>query len=200
MYLCPVMEDTRTRIIQENFKAIHRFGFQGTRTDKVVGDMGITKGAFYHYFPTKSDLGYAILDEVVCPMYTGLWRPFAEAKEKQDELLIETIKKYFQFIDSESVKWGCVLNNLMQEMSPIDEGFRLRLQQITLSLQQSIETGLKNGQLSGVFRTDMNPTQTAFFILACVQGGFSVAKAMQSMAAFELTFQRLVEFAKSLKN
>lgn len=200
MYLCSAMEDTRTRILQENFKAIHQFGFQGVRTDKVVADMGITKGAFYHYFPSKNDLGYAIVDEFVAPNYTSLWKTFADATEKQDEVLVATLKKYFHFVDNESVKWGCVLNNLMQEMSPIDEGFRQRIQRITLTLQQQIEAGLKNGQLAGIFRSDINSTQTAFFILSCIQGSFSVAKAMQSFAAFEMSMQRLIEFAGTLKN
>jgi hypothetical protein len=88
----------------------------------------------------------------------------------------------------------------MQEMSPIDEGFCTRIRRITSTMQQSIETGLKNGQMAGVFRRDMNPTQTAFFILAAIQGAFSIGKAMQSQVAFEMSVQQLIEYTQTLKN
>jgi AcrR family transcriptional regulator len=200
MYLCAIMEDTRTRILQENYKAVHRFGFQGTRTDKVVAELGITKGAFYHYFPTKNDLGYAIVDEIILPNYTSIWKAFEHATEHFEVVLTETLQKYFHFMDHENVKYGCTLNNLMQEMSPIDEGFGTRIRRITSTMQQSIETGLKNGQMAGVFRRDMNPTQTAFFILAAIQGAFSIGKAMQSQVAFEMSVQQLIEYTQTLKN
>jgi AcrR family transcriptional regulator len=90
MYLCAIMEDTRARILQENYKAVHRFGFQGTRTDKVVAELGITKGAFYHYFPTKNDLGYAIVDEIILPNYTSIWKAFEHATEHFEVVLTET--------------------------------------------------------------------------------------------------------------
>lgn len=193
------MEDTRSRILQENFKVIHHLGFQGTRTDKVVADMGITKGAFYHYFPTKTDLGYAIIDEIMSPMYTGMWKPFEHATEKHGEMLASTLRKYFQITDNENIRYGCSLNNLMQEMSPIDEGFQQRIQRITTNMHHSVETGLKNGQLAGVFKSDINPTQTAYFILSAVQGSYSMAKAMQSIAVFEMSINRLIEFTQTLK-
>lgn len=194
------MEDTRSRILQENFNAIHRFGFQGTRTDKVVAEMGITKGAFYHYFPTKADLGYAIIDEIMLPMYTGLWKTFEHATEKHGDVLISTLKRYFQISDNENIRYGCSLNNLMQEMSPLDEGFQQRIQRITSTMHHSVETGLKNGQLAGVFRSDINPTQTAYFILSAVQGSYSMAKAMQSLVVFEMSINRLIEFTQTLKS
>jgi TetR/AcrR family transcriptional repressor of nem operon len=193
------MEDTRTRILEENFKAIHKLGFQGTRTDKVVADMGITKGAFYHYFPGKTELGYAIVDEIVAPMYTELWRTFSETNTDFAEILDNTLHKYLQFIDNESVKWGCTLNNLMQEMSPLDAGFQQRIERITNIMHQYIENGLKNGQKAGAFKMDINPNQTAYFILAAIQGAFSVAKATQSTVVFEMAIQQLIQFAYALK-
>jgi TetR/AcrR family transcriptional regulator, transcriptional repressor for nem operon len=199
MYLCSIMEDTRRRILEENYRRIHQLGFQGTRTDKVVADMGITKGAFYHYFQGKTELGYAIVDELVSPQYTNLWKDFSEAGSHQDEILENTLKKYIHFVDNESVQWGCILNNLMQEMAPLDSGFQHRIERITHAMQQYIESGLKNGQRSGIFRVDVNPEQTAFFILATLQGAFSVGKATQNVFVFEMVIHQLVQFAQSLK-
>ena len=48
---------------------MHLNGFQGLRADKVITEIGITKGARYHYFPTKQSIGLCIIDEVIKPMY-----------------------------------------------------------------------------------------------------------------------------------
>lgn len=57
------MNDTRTQILERIYQAVRLHGFQGMRADKVVIDLGITKGALYHYFASKLELGYAIVDE-----------------------------------------------------------------------------------------------------------------------------------------
>jgi TetR/AcrR family transcriptional regulator, transcriptional repressor for nem operon len=191
--------DTRQLIMQKNFEAIHKHGFQGVRADKVVAELGITKGALYHYFPNKMELGYAIIDEVLAPMYLGLWKKFELAESNHFEIMVETIESYAHFADDESIKLGCTLNNLVQEMSPLDETFRQKLQGIVKSINYSIETGLKNGQLSGAFRTDFNPTQTAHFIQAGVNGGWSMAKSQQNKVIFEMILNQLVQFVTTLK-
>lgn len=194
------MTDTRTEILQKNFEAIHRNGFQGVRADKVVVEMGITKGALYHYFPNKFDLGYAILDELIAPHYLSIWRSFEQSEKNFERVLITTLDFYRSFAQTdEQIKLGCPLTNLTQEMPPLDEGFRKRLYRITQQMQQQIETGLKNAQLAGEFRLDVNPTQTAFFYLSSIEGGFSVAKAMQSRAVFEMVIAQLKQFTEGLK-
>lgn len=193
------MTDTRTEILHKNYEAIHRNGFQGVRADKVVAEMGITKGALYHYFPNKFDLGYAILDELVAPHYLNIWRSFERSEKGFGTVLLTTLDSYRNFAQTdEQIKLGCPLTNLTQEMSPLDEGFRKRLYRITQQMQQQIETGLKNAQLTGEFKLDFNPTQTAFFYLSSIEGGFSVAKAMQSRAVFEMVIGQLKQLTEGL--
>ena len=62
-------ERTRERILDCAQALILDHGFGATTVDAVTGRAGITKGAFFHHFPSKSDLGralahrYAELDE-----------------------------------------------------------------------------------------------------------------------------------------
>ena len=80
------MNDTRAQILERNFQAVRLHGFQGMRADKVITDLGITKGALYHYFPNKFELGYAIVDELIAPVYVNSWRPFEEATANHQPL------------------------------------------------------------------------------------------------------------------
>ncbi|MDB5014222.1 MAG: hypothetical protein JWQ25_2424, partial [Daejeonella sp.] len=65
--------DTRTQILNKNYEAMSKHGFQGLRTDKVIAELNITKGAFYHYFPSKNSVGYAVVDELMTPQYITNW-------------------------------------------------------------------------------------------------------------------------------
>jgi AcrR family transcriptional regulator len=193
------MADTRTEILERNYAAMRKYGFQGVRTDKVVANMGLTKGALYHHFPTKWDVGYAVVDELLARDYLSIWKSFAEVETDHAAVLRDTLRGYLRFVPTdEQARLGCSLANLTQEMSPLDEGFRTRLRRVTTGMQQQIETGLKNGQLAGTFRTDLNPTQAAYFILASIDGGFSKAKVMQSRAVFEMVIRQLLDYTQTL--
>ena len=61
-------EDTRNKIIQTAFEEIHKNGFQGSSINQIVEGAGITKGALFHHFKGKSDLGYAVIEEIIYGM------------------------------------------------------------------------------------------------------------------------------------
>ena len=193
-----VNADTRTQILQRNFQAMRLHGFQGVRADKVVADMGITKGALYHHFSSKLDLGYAVVDELLAPSYLSTWRPLETARKKHLQVLVQTLEQFKQRTDDEEVKLGCPLNNLMQEMSPLDEGFRRRLGNIIEKMAYSIETGLRNRQAASTIRPDADAKQLAVFILSCIEGSYSVAKSVQSKAYFDSSIDQLITFVNGL--
>src|SRR5436853_3352595 len=56
---------TREAIIAAASRLMHVSGYQSTSLDDVLRESGVGKGNFYHYFKSKEDLGYAILDRVV---------------------------------------------------------------------------------------------------------------------------------------
>jgi TetR/AcrR family transcriptional regulator, transcriptional repressor for nem operon len=73
-----------------------------------VETAGTTKGALFHHFAGKQELGYAVLDEVIGPLLQQRWLgPVADAPDP-----IAALKKAFrQFvktdIDSGSFIQGC---------------------------------------------------------------------------------------------
>lgn len=53
---------TRERILDSATRISIDRGFAGTSLDEILADAGVTKGAFFHHFHSKADLGMAILD------------------------------------------------------------------------------------------------------------------------------------------
>src|ERR687885_1441107 len=58
----PSMRDRRTRIIDAAAALIRRNGYTQTSVDDVIREARLCgKGHFYHYFKSKEELGYAVL-------------------------------------------------------------------------------------------------------------------------------------------
>lgn len=200
IYLCQQMKDTRKLILDKNFEAVRLHGFQGTRADKVIKDLGITKGALYHYFPSKKDLGYAIVDEIVAPMFLEKWQQVEACEGNPVDCIIALIEKMKTHGSCEAINLGCPLNNLMQEMSPLDDGFRIRLERIVLKIHHIIQNGLEKGQKNGYVKAEVEPAQTAIFIFSSLEGAYGIAKVMQSKEVFEQAANGLITYLRSLKN
>ena len=191
--------DTRDRILQQMFYDIRKNGFQGLRADKVIAEMDITKGALYHYFPNKQAIGTAVIDEIIRPIYLE----FFHELDRSTAHPVDKLQEHLQFLaakaTNEEVALGCPLNNLVQEMSPLDEDFRLRMKSIVDTIHRSIASALRRGQEVGKVRSDINPEQVAQFYFAGIEGAYSIAKVRKDAAAFCGNMAMLGQFLDTLR-
>ena len=58
---------TREAILYAAFREVHFNGFQAASINNIIASAGVTKGALYHYFSSKEEIGCALLDEVRNP-------------------------------------------------------------------------------------------------------------------------------------
>ena len=76
------LEQSRKEILDVAFIEVFKLGFQGVSIDDIVKKTSMTKGAFYHHFPTKLDFGYALVEDVITPMIIERWIKPLENYEK----------------------------------------------------------------------------------------------------------------------
>jgi AcrR family transcriptional regulator len=190
---------TRQRILDAAFMEIYRNGFQGMRLDDVLVVTGLTKGALYHHFPNKRALGYAVVDEVILPTIEAMWlQPVKNAADPMQGL-ITVIEQLPDNKPPEVIQYGCPVNNLAQEMSPLDEGFRQRLDYIFRLWHDVTEQALERARQQGRIRDDVNCDETATFILAAVEGCIGIAKNAQSKERLRSCNRGLVGYLRSLQ-
>jgi TetR/AcrR family transcriptional repressor of nem operon len=147
---------TRQKLLDAAFCEIHRQGFQAASIANILQDTGLTKGALYHHFPTKRDLGLAVVDEVIHGrLEERIFRRLRDS-ERPVQALLQVIGDMAQNRDPAYVTLGCPLNNLMQEMSPLDAGFKERLNGILATWGRMVEDALRRGQEAGEVRGDVD--------------------------------------------
>ena len=200
MYLCGMnTTDTRERILYQMFTDIRRNGFQGLRADKVVAEMGITKGALYHYFSNKQEIGTAVLDEIIRPNYLAALRRLDQHAGDPITFLQEHIDHLAQAATDDDIALGCPLNNLAQEMSPLDEDFRLRMKFIVEQIEHSVAAALERGKANHYVREDADSRAIGRFFFSSIEGAYAMAKVIKSAEAFRQNMQLLKTFLQAYR-
>ena len=118
---------TRRLLIEAAYRAIHRDGFQATGLTAILAETGLTKGALYHHFSSKMELGYAVVEGPLRDYVNDWWLDPLEGKDDPLQALASVIGSRLKKDVPEMLVSGCPLNNLAQEMAPVDEGFRIRI-------------------------------------------------------------------------
>lgn len=191
--------EAREQILQAAFDEIHKVGFQAASLSRILAKTGLTKGALYHHFGSKLALGYAVVDELLIEYLRDIWlRPLEEASDPIKQM-VTSLKKMGSSISPEDLQLGCPLNNLAQEMAPIDEGFRMRLEAAYSEWRNGIEAALLRGKEAGIVRQDVDAKSTAVTIVATMEGCIGMAKNAQSRELLLQCGLGIVQFLESLR-
>ena len=193
------LEQSRKEILDAAFWEVFTRGFQGVSIDDIIKKTSLTKGAFYHQFPTKLDLGYALVDEVIKPLTYSRWiTPLQEFKNPLDGILTQ-IKNLIGKADPEELQYGCPLNNLVQEMAPIDKEFKERLQDALLYWIDGMDKELMRGKKNGYIRSDVNTKQVAHFVVMAHEGFYGMLKGLDDSKSFDSLFISLKAYFHTLR-
>lgn len=192
-------ERTRERLLQAAFQQVYRYGFQSAGIDTILATTNVTKGALYYHFNSKDALGHAIVDEIVAKFVRDRWLlPLERNKEKDPiDVLIGIVRAIPT--RPKDVRGGCPLVNLAQEMSPLDEQFRKRLERLFLAWQEGVATLLRKGQSRGTVRRDLNADEAASFLVAMIEGYEVLAKNAQDVKVWEVGIRNIVGWLKTLR-
>ncbi len=192
-------DQTRDRILRAAAVEIHRSGFRGASLDTILSEAGVTKGALYHHFPNKQALGYAVLEEVFRDELYQRWSVPPSDTLGPLAALVAGIQKARNSVTLEDLIKGCPVNNLAQEMSGIDEGFRRRIDGVFEEVRECIRAQLAAAQEQDELTPDVNVSQAAAFILAAIEGGMGMGKNAHSLDMFRQCLDGVVQYIDSLR-
>jgi TetR/AcrR family transcriptional repressor of nem operon len=168
-------------MVRENFlnaaiRLVRSQGFAATSVDELCRDAGVTKGAFFHYFPSKEALGEAAADHWTAT--TGAF--FAEAAYHQLADPADRVLAYVdlrrELISGTPAEYSCFAGTLVQETfvsSPVlRDACRASILGHAATLESDIADALFAHPVDGVDAAGL-----ARHIQAVLQGAFVVSKA-----------------------
>ena len=161
-------------------------GYHNTSLDDVLRESGVGKGNFYHYFRSKEELGYAILERIVQKFVAETLEP-----SFQDDRLTaqQQIRGFLdRVLDSQrrlNCVGGCPMGNLASELSDVHEGFRQRLAQVFTLWRERLKQVIRSGQAAGALSSNFEPEGLAQFLVAGLEGAILMTKVSKEISVME---------------
>lgn len=178
------MNTRRTQILDAAAVLIGRQGYSATSIDDVIKESRLSgKSHFYHYFRSKEELGFEVLD-----------RQFERFAERGlailREPMIDPLERLHLFIDSlvaahaeRGCHGGSPFGTLAAEMADAHEGFRLRIAQVFVRWASQIQSLLWEARPQML--DDVDAVRLSRFIIAALEGGLMMSRVKRDIVVME---------------
>ena len=169
------MTDTSSQILDVGQELIQTRGYTAMSFQDIATRVGIKKPSVIHHFPSKSDLGVAIIQQ-----YRDTFASQLEAiKEDPQKTAWEALEFYFSpYLHFAQIpNKVCLCGALAGEMSVLPEEMRLEVKQFMEDHQSWLEGILRNGQKTGELKFNETPARLSRMLFNALQGTLLVKRS-----------------------
>lgn len=172
--------DTRTGLIDTATAQVRRQGYAGFSYADLSGAAGLRKASIHHHFPTKEDLGVAIVDAYSERFAARLARIDAHGGDARKRL------RAFAGLYREGLAAGqaCLCGVLASEIAVLPLRVQAGVRRFFDMNLRWLERTLREGR-GAELRPTINPRQDARTVLAALQGAMIVSLSLQEPSAFD---------------
>jgi len=186
--------NVKNKILDVAHDLLWRDGYKQASVNNMVAKAGVSKGAFFHYFPSKQDLADKVMDSYVSEqVFQSIDKHLSEAHTVKEGLMM-WLQDVFDTFGAQGFRGGCMVGNFALEMSDHDEHMRERLKKVFLDWENRLTTHLKREQEKLL----MEPRQLARLILAGLQGAIMTSKVHKDRIRSTREFQALAEMIEHM--
>ncbi|WP_205914615.1 TetR/AcrR family transcriptional regulator [Rhodobacter sp. SY28-1] len=189
--------EARARLIEAARSLVRHRGFAATSVDELCAAAGVTKGAFFHHFPSKEALGVALVDDWTA--MTGAMFAAHPYNTKADPL-----DRVFAYIDLRRELLGqplpefsCVAGTTVQESYETSPPIRAAAERSIRSgfdhVRRHLEEALAAHPVPGITADSL-----AQQFQVATQGGIILAKALNDPAPAREAFDHLERYLRLL--
>lgn len=182
--------NARERLLDAAVKLLREQGFAGTSVDQLCTEAGVTKGAFFHHFPSKEALGVAVAEywtETTSAM-------FAAAPYHQHANPVDRVLGYIDFridlVGGPVVQFSCVAGTLVQETFLASPSIREAARDSIMGKARALEADIAAAMIArGV--TGTTAASLARHVQTVIQGSIILAKTQEETGSAELAREAL---------
>jgi TetR/AcrR family transcriptional regulator, transcriptional repressor for nem operon len=167
--------EVRKKIVESARRLFNRHGFENISVDQIMSGAGLTRGGFYSYFESKSDLYAEVLG---CFFTDPEWRNCWEGVEvdlASTEVGPQVVRAYLSRQHFEDVENSCPMVALPTDVSRSGEGAKRAFETVFQAMVSVLQRSAKENGRSR--RTTAQATAAL-----CV-GGMVVARAINNREA-----------------
>jgi TetR/AcrR family transcriptional repressor of nem operon len=187
----------RDRILCAGLQVVHEHGFANASVRDIVQAAGVPQGSFTNHFASKEAFGLEIIDIY----YAGTNDLIDETLRNDARSPLERLEAYIDTatdrLNAVQMRNGCLLGNFTAETVADNELIRDKLLGIFSEIEAAFAYCLSAAIKAGEVPADLDPNETAAFIVQSMQGANLLSKAHRDPAPVERFKKNL--FGKILK-
>jgi TetR/AcrR family transcriptional regulator, transcriptional repressor for nem operon len=191
-------ETSRDALLQQAFFAMYEQGYTRMSIVSLCREVGVTKGAFFHYFPTKKEIAIAVIKEILVPIGFKAWLKPLQKHRNPVQGLLETVDEHRRRTTAYEMQYGCAFQNFVQELSSLDDDFRKLLKKVFDAWTSAIADAIGKGQSAGFVRPELEPRSVALQVLSLFYGAITLGKSFRSKEEFSELLDQLAVYVSSL--
>lgn len=150
--------DTRQHILDTASVLFHTHSYAEVGVAKVCTQAGVSKGSFFHFFPSKRDLMLAVMDQFREHFAGTLIAPAFSTSVPPLERINHFVEGLYTFQKAQFEKFGhlpgCPFGNLIMEQATQDELLRQKaegiLRSVTEQFRIAVADAIQGGELPPV--------------------------------------------------
>jgi AcrR family transcriptional regulator len=192
------LAQTRHEILNAAFDEIYANGFHASSLDSILERTEVTKGALFHQFASKLELGYAVVDEIIVPMTKARWITPLAAFDDPLKGIIHLVERNVGDAPQAELDLGCPLGNLIQEMSNTDAEFRRRLRRCVEVWIEGVAEHVERGRRAGYVRRSVKPRAVGEYVVVTLEGIFAVVKGLRDKSVVPASVSAMRTFLTGL--
>ncbi|WP_085944987.1 TetR/AcrR family transcriptional regulator [Haloterrigena salina] len=158
---------TTDELMEATYAALCKHGYASLRMRDIAAESSKSKATLHYHYESKQNLLYALLDY--------LTDSFAEQVETLEgetpaEQILALVDIYLEPAADDSLPEFRTALLEIKAQGPYDDRFRAELAEFDRMLRGRIRSLIEDGQDEGVFRPDVDPDETAEFIVTALNG------------------------------
>src|SRR5271154_5764205 len=145
--------DAKERLLRTASDLIGESSYGSVGVEQICERAGVQKGSFYHFFPSKSDLAIAAIEDH--------WEKNLADKERvfsSDIAPLDRLTGWCDLIRRNQARWeqrkgkvlGCPYSSIGSELSTQDEKIRLKCHEMAQRVCAYLETAARDAQHEGL--------------------------------------------------
>lgn len=186
--------NTRKNLIDSAFSEIYSNGYQGASLTTILKNANVHKGSMYHFFENKKDMALVCIKEKIYERFVQRYSLILALESGYLEAFVAGIKDTSQ----RDFNKGCPIANIVQEMSNIDEDFKVLMEEIYQSFRKNIKDILD----ISIQKNEMKECDTrklALYIASTLEGAILSAKATGNIQDYVDVVDILSSYIMSFK-
>ncbi|QNK78712.1 MULTISPECIES: TetR/AcrR family transcriptional regulator [Winogradskyella] len=192
-------ELTKELILNESFKLFYKEGFKTTSVDKIMKATKLTKGAFYHHYKSKKELGIEVIStKIQKRVYDGMITPLYQDGNAL-KLLETTFSGRIKSFSLYDKQHGCPMNNFINEIADEEEAYQIALKRIIEEWKAALIHLLERGKLENSINKDISNNAVAIYLISAFEGIRGIRKLYNDDQVIDDYILGLSLYLKQLK-